>query len=26
VPPFINIGDVIRVSTADGSYLSRAKE
>lgn len=25
VPPFINIGDVVRISTDDGSYLSRAK-
>jgi elongation factor P len=25
VPPFINIGDIVRISTADGSYLSRAK-
>ena len=24
VPPFINEGEVIRVSTADGSYLERA--
>lgn len=26
VPPFIEIGEVVKVSTADGSYLSRAKE
>jgi elongation factor P len=26
VPPFIEIGEVVRVSTEDGSYLSRAKE
>jgi len=25
VPPFINIGDVVRISTDDGSYLARAK-
>ena len=25
VPPFINIGDVVRISTTDGAYLSRAK-
>jgi elongation factor P len=25
VPPFIEIGEVIKVSTEDGSYLSRAK-
>jgi elongation factor P len=25
VPPFINIGEVVRISTDDGSYLSRAK-
>jgi elongation factor P len=25
VPPFIEVGEVIRVSTEDGSYLSRAK-
>jgi elongation factor P len=25
VPPFINVGDVVRISTDDGSYLSRAK-
>jgi len=24
VPPFIEIGEVVRISTADGSYLSRA--
>jgi elongation factor P len=24
VPPFINIGEVVRISTEDGSYLSRA--
>ena len=24
VPPFINIGETVRVSTEDGSYLSRA--
>lgn len=26
VPPFIQVGEVIRISTADGSYLSRAKQ
>lgn len=26
VPPFINVGDVVRVNTTDGSYLNRAKE
>jgi elongation factor P len=25
VPPFIELGEVVRVSTEDGSYLSRAK-
>jgi len=25
VPPFIGIGDVVRISTEDGSYLARAK-
>jgi len=25
VPPFIEIGDVIRINTEDGSYMSRAK-
>jgi elongation factor P len=25
VPPFIEVGDVIRISTEDGSYLARAK-
>jgi elongation factor P len=25
VPPFISVGDVIKVDTRDGSYLSRAK-
>lgn len=25
VPPFIEVGEVIRISTEDGSYLSRAK-
>lgn len=25
VPPFIEVGEVVRVSTEDGSYLSRAK-
>ena len=25
VPPFIEIGEVLRISTEDGSYLSRAK-
>jgi elongation factor P len=25
VPPFINVGDVVRISTEDSSYLSRAK-
>jgi elongation factor P len=26
VPPFITVGERIKVSTADGSYMSRAKE
>ncbi len=26
VPDFINIGETLRISTADGSYLSRSKE
>lgn len=26
VPPFIEIGEMIRVSSADGSYMGRAKE
>ena len=26
VPPFINIGDVVRVSTDDGSYTQRVNE
>lgn len=26
VPPFIEIGEMIRISTADGSYIGRAKE
>jgi elongation factor P len=26
VPPFIEIGDVVRISTEDGSYISRAKQ
>jgi elongation factor P len=25
VPPFIEVGDVVRISTEDGSYLARAK-
>jgi elongation factor P len=25
VPPFINVGDIVRISTDDGSYLARAK-
>ncbi len=25
VPPFINVGDIVRISTEDCSYLSRAK-
>jgi len=25
VPPFINEGDIIRVDTAEGTYLERAK-
>lgn len=25
VPPFIQVGEVVRISTEDGSYLSRAK-
>lgn len=26
VPPFISVGEVLRISTEDGSYLARAKE
>lgn len=26
VPPFIKIGEVLKISTADGSYIGRAKE
>ncbi len=26
VPPFIEVGELIRISTEDGSYLARAKE
>ena len=26
VPPFIEIGETIRINTADGAYISRAKE
>jgi elongation factor P len=26
VPPFIEVGEIVRVSTEDGSYLARAKE
>ena len=26
VPPFIAIGEALRISTADGSYMQRAKE
>lgn len=26
VPPFIDVGEIVRVSTEDGSYMSRAKE
>jgi len=26
VPPFIEVGDVLRISTEDGSYLARAKD
>ncbi|HPC95258.1 MAG TPA: elongation factor P [Sedimentisphaerales bacterium] len=26
VPPFISVGEIVRISTADGSYLGRAKE
>ncbi|MFN7430499.1 MAG: elongation factor P, partial [bacterium] len=26
VPGFINVGEVLRISTESGSYLSRAKE
>lgn len=26
VPPFIDIGEMVKISTADGSYLGRAKE
>jgi hypothetical protein len=25
VPPFITVGELIRISTDDGSYLARAK-
>ena len=25
VPPFIDVGEVVRISTDDGSYISRAK-
>jgi elongation factor P len=25
VPPFIEVGEVVRISTEDGSYLARAK-
>ena len=25
VPPFINVGDIVRISTEDASYLARAK-
>jgi elongation factor P len=25
VPPFITLGEVVRISTEDGSYLARAK-
>jgi elongation factor P len=25
VPPFVEVGDIIRISTEDGSYLARAK-
>ncbi|TFG48533.1 MAG: elongation factor P [Candidatus Brocadiia bacterium] len=25
VPPFINVGEIVRISTEDGSYLARAK-
>jgi elongation factor P len=25
VPPFIEVGEVVRISTEDGSYVSRAK-
>jgi len=25
VPPFIETGDIVRINTEDGSYLSRAK-
>jgi elongation factor P len=25
VPPFVEVGDVVRISTEDGSYLARAK-
>jgi elongation factor P len=25
VPPFINVGDLVRISTDDASYLARAK-
>jgi len=26
VPPFIQVGEVVRISTEDGSYISRAKQ
>ena len=26
VPPFIEIGETLKISTSDGSYISRAKE
>jgi len=25
VPPFIEVGEIVRINTEDGSYLSRAK-
>jgi hypothetical protein len=25
VPPFIEVGEVVRISTEDGSYIARAK-
>jgi elongation factor P len=25
VPPFVNVGDVVRINTEDGSYVSRTK-
>jgi elongation factor P len=25
VPPFVQVGDIVRINTSDGSYLERAK-